>query len=75
MICEEIFEGSAIEKWKEIIFHANPSVVSKELERILEELARYDLQKDGLEETIENLAQAKQDLAIQSMGNILSQNE
>ncbi len=72
---EEIFEGSAIEKWKEIVFHANPSVVAKELERILGELARFHLQKEGLEENLENLKRAKQDLAIESMGNILSQNE
>lgn len=72
---EELFEGSPIEKWKEIIFHANPSVVSKELERILEELARAELQKEGLEENFENLKRVKQDLAIHSMGNILSRNE
>lgn len=72
---EEIFEGDPIEKWKEIIFHANPSVVSQELERMLEELAILELQKEGKEINLENLARAKQDLAIQSMGNILSQNE
>lgn len=72
---EELFEGSPIEKWKEIILHANPSVVSRELERILEELARAELQKEGLEESLENLNKVKQDLAIHSMGNILSQNE
>lgn len=72
---DELFEGSAIKKWQEIILHANPSVVSKELERILEELARAELQREGIEENPENLEKAKQDLAIHSMGNILSRNE
>ncbi|WP_027327568.1 DUF2018 family protein [Helicobacter pametensis] len=72
---DEIFEGDPIAKWKEIIFNANPSVVSQELDRILEELAQYELLKEGVDLTFENLKSTKQDLAIQSMGNILSQNE
>lgn len=72
---DEIFEGSAIEKWKEIIFHANPSVVGRELERLLEELAKAELVNEGKELTRENIAQQMQDLAITSMSEILSQNE
>ncbi|MCE3046824.1 DUF2018 family protein [Helicobacter kayseriensis] len=72
---DELFEGDPILKWKEIIFHANPSVVADELERLLEEIAKAELEKEGEEINLENLKQMKQDLAIQSMGNILSQNE
>lgn len=72
---DEIFEGSAIEKWKEIIFHANPSVVGRELERLLEELAKAELVSEGVELTKENITQQMQDLAITSMSEILSQNE
>lgn len=72
---DEIFEGSAIEKWKEIIFHANPSVVGRELERLLEELAKAELVNEGKELTRENITQQMQDLAITSMSEILSQNE
>lgn len=72
---DEIFEGSAIEKWKEIIFHANPSVVGRELERLLEELAKAELMSEGKELTRENITQQMQDLAITSMSEILSQNE
>lgn len=72
---EEIFEGDPIQKWKEVILHANPSVVGFELERILERLASLELEKEGREEDLERLKQIKIDLVIQSMGNILSQNE
>lgn len=72
---DEIFEGSVIEKWKEIIFHANPSVVSKELERLLEELAKAELKEEGEELTFENITKQKQNLALASMSEILSQNE
>lgn len=72
---DEIFEGSAIEKWKEIVFHANPSVVGRELERLLEELAKAELVNEGRELTRENITQQMQDLAITSMSEILSQNE
>lgn len=72
---EEIFEGSVIEKWKEIIFHANPSVVGKELERLLEELAKAELEKEGKELTLENITLQKQNIALSSMSEILSRNE
>lgn len=72
---DEIFEGSVIEKWKEIIFHANPSVVGKELERLLEELAKAELREEGKELTLENLELQKQNIALASMSEILSQNE
>lgn len=72
---DEIFEGSPIDKWKEIILNANPSVVSNELERLLDELAKYELLAQGVEPTFENLQREKKNLAILSMGNILSQNE
>lgn len=72
---EEIFEGSPIEKWKEIILSANASIVSDELERLLSELAYLELQNEGEELSMENIHQRKCNLAITSMGEILSKNE
>ena len=72
---DELFEGSVIEKWKEIVFHANPSVVGRELERLLEELAMAKIEKEGGELSLENIEFQKQNLAITSMSEILSQNE
>ncbi|WP_300223323.1 DUF2018 family protein [uncultured Helicobacter sp.] len=72
---EELFEGSPIQKWKEIIFHANPSVVEAELERLLEDLAICELEKEGGELSFENIQKKKNDLAITSMSEILSKNE
>lgn len=72
---EELFEGSPIQKWKEIIFYANPSVVEAELERLLEDLAICELEKEGGELSFENIQKKKNDLAITSMSEILSKNE
>ncbi|WP_304150413.1 DUF2018 family protein, partial [Helicobacter bilis] len=35
----EVFEGSPVDKWKEVIFNASRTLASKEIERLLEELA------------------------------------
>lgn len=75
MMFEEIFEGSPIEKWKEIVLNANASVVGVELERLLDELARFELEKESQEICAENLHRKKCDLAITSMSEILSKNE
>lgn len=72
---DELFEGSAIQKWKEIVLNASPSCVGKELERLLGELAVYELEKEGEEVNAENIYQKKCDLAITSMSEILSKNE
>lgn len=72
---EEIFEGDPIEKWKEIILHAHSRAVYDELDHLLTEWARFELQKDGVEESLDNLNAKKRDLAIQSMASILSQND
>ncbi|RDU69511.1 DUF2018 domain-containing protein [Helicobacter cholecystus] len=72
---DELFEGSPIAKWKEIILHASPSCVEEELERLLEELAVYELQQEGEEINAQSINRKKCDLAITSMSKILSKNE
>ncbi|ANV97481.1 hypothetical protein BBW65_01020 [Helicobacter enhydrae] len=72
---EELLEGCPIEKWKEIVLHASPLPVERELERLLGELARYELERDGQEVSFEAIKKQKQSLAITSMANILSANE
>lgn len=81
-------EGGVLQKWVDVILHANPNVVCQELQRILElvtlqeevlsslgassrvdELYRQMHSDSTLRERIE---MAKQNFAIQSMGNILS---
>ena len=87
----EIFEGEPIGKWKDIIFHASRTLASNELERILEELALYELalQEHGIEinrrdlyyrshhdaDFKQRLQEHKNSLAIESMSKILSENE
>lgn len=87
----EIFEGNPISKWKEVIFNASRTLASNELERLLEELALYELALEE-QETQVNLRelyykvhhdealkvkfqQTKNSLAMESMSKILSENE
>lgn len=72
---DELFEGSPIQKWKEIIFNASASCVEDELERLLGELAVYELEREGEEVNAQSIYQKKCDLAIVSMSEILSKNE
>lgn len=87
----EIFEGSPIDKWKEVIFNASRTLANKEIERLLEELALYEMafeaeeKPTNLREFFYNIhhdaefkkrfLEKKNSLAIESMAKILSENE
>lgn len=87
----EIFEGEPVSKWKEIIFHASRTLATNELDRLLEELALYELafdecdiefdMRDFYHKTHHDdkfkkaLQERKNSLAIESMSKILSENE
>ncbi len=83
----DIFSGSPIDKWYEIIFHAHRGLAEGELNRILENLALCEMLLDEIEPDWENkimkLKFSREDslntrmnnLAIESMGNILTQSE
>ncbi|AFI06248.1 DUF2018 family protein [Helicobacter cetorum] len=87
----EIFEGSPLDKWNDILFHASRKLSKKELERLLELLALLEtfIEEEDLEEKFRFFANAltcneelqqriesrKTDIVIQSMANILSGNE
>ncbi len=81
-------DSDILQKWRDVILHANPNVVCRELDRILELLILQDevLLELGASSRVdelyrqmhsnislkEKIEMAKQDFAIQSMGNILS---
>lgn len=86
----ELFGKPPLEKWKEIMQNASPTLVGLELERLLEEVALLELfiESKGLdcaevrdyarsfdEEQKENLRAMKDSLAIESMGIILGNHE
>ncbi|WP_104713521.1 DUF2018 family protein [Helicobacter cetorum] len=87
----EIFEGSPLDKWNDILFNASKKLSKKELERLLELVALLEtfIEEENLEEKfrffantltsnegIQQKVETKQnDIAIQSMANILSENE
>ena len=87
---EHIFEWLPKEKWLEIIFNASNNLTSAELIRILERLAAMEILLEKRlgetweeelqyllksEEVAEEIHRHTQNLAIESMGNILTQNE
>lgn len=87
----EVFEGSPIHKWKEVIFNASRTLASKEIERLLEELALYEMAFEAEEKPAnlreffynvhhdndfkQRFTEKKNSLAIESMSKILSENE
>ncbi|PAF41655.1 DUF2018 family protein [Helicobacter sp. 11S02596-1] len=87
----EILEGSPIEKWKDIIFNASRNLAGIELERLLELQAIYEVAFEEFElenklrelymrlnedtEFQEKVRQQKNNIAIESMAKILSENE
>lgn len=86
----ELFGKPPLEKWKEIMQNASPTLVGLELERLLEEVALLELfiESKGLdcaevrnyarsfdEEQKETLRAMKDSLAIESMGIILGNHE
>lgn len=84
---DDIFEGSPIDKWLEIVFHSHRSLAEAELRRILENLALCEMLLDEVEpdwerkitklkHALDEKTQSRvANLAIESMGNILTQSE
>ncbi|WP_345993845.1 DUF2018 family protein [Sulfurimonas sp. HSL-1716] len=85
---DDIFMGSPKSKFMDIIFNANRGLVDAELERIIERMAVLELmlnaddaealERDIAQFAFENLddVQTKvKSLYIESMGNVLTQNE
>ncbi|MDA3968025.1 MULTISPECIES: DUF2018 family protein [Helicobacter] len=87
---DHIFEGLPQDKWLDIIFNASRTLSSKELHRILERLATLEILLEkrlgesweeelnyivNSEESSEEIHRYTQNIAIDSMGKILSQNE
>lgn len=87
---DHLFEGVPQDKWVEIIFNASPTLSSKELQRLLEHCAALEILLEKRlgetweeelkyllndEESSDVLYHHTQNLAIESMGNILSNNE
>lgn len=79
----EVLSGDPVQKWSDIILHASPTLAKKELDRILELLATYELafEESGADvrkfiHTHEAaIAAQKRNIAIESSANILSENE
>ncbi|PAF49748.1 hypothetical protein BKH41_00095 [Helicobacter sp. 12S02232-10] len=87
----EMLEGSPIEKWKDIIFNASRNLSGIELERMLELQAIYEVAFEEFElenklkelymrlkedvEFQEKVKHQKNNIAIESMAKILSENE
>ncbi|RAX57922.1 hypothetical protein CCZ01_04650 [Helicobacter monodelphidis] len=86
---DDIFSGSPIDKWLEIIFHSHRGLAEAELRRLLESLALCEMLLDSQksEEDWEkqvatmkfseenHLQERMNNLAIESMGKILTQSE
>ncbi|WP_295702014.1 DUF2018 family protein [Helicobacter mastomyrinus] len=86
---DAFFEGTPLQKWQEIIHNASPTLVSLELESLLERIAIYEmlLHKQGIdaqlaleqsrfdESILVELEEMKNNLAIDSMAKILSNHE
>lgn len=49
----DMFSGSPIDKWRDVIFNASKTLAHKELERILEELALYEIAFEMIEDSQE----------------------
>ncbi len=87
---EHIFEGLPQDKWLEIVLNASKAATNVELKRILERLAAMEILCEkrlgetweeelkyllSSEEVSDEIHRHMQNLAIESMGNILTQNE
>lgn len=79
----EVLQGNPIQKWIEVMQNASPTLVAQELERLLELLAAFELafEEGGadLRKFIhthqDSIKIQKQNIAIESMAKILSENE
>ncbi len=85
---DAFFEGTPVQKWQEVIHNASPTLVSLELESLLERIAIYEvlLLKQGIDtqlaleryrfdEEFQSVEEMKNALAIESMAKILSNHE
>ncbi|TLD89077.1 DUF2018 family protein [Helicobacter sp. MIT 05-5294] len=87
---EHILEGLPQEKWIDIIFNASQGLSAKELTRLLERQGAMEILLEKRlgemweeelnylihsEESSEEIHHRVQNIAIESMGNILTQNE
>lgn len=86
---DAFFEGTPLEKWKEIILHASPTLVGNELEEILKKVALQEMMLESLgvntaemtnlfyanEDKLAQLEERTANLAIESMGKILGNHE
>lgn len=79
----EVLEGDPVKKWCEIMLNASPTLAQKELEKLLEMLAIYELayEENGgdlrrfVHNNKEKIEAKKRDIAIDSSAKILSENE
>ncbi|TLE00383.1 DUF2018 family protein [Helicobacter japonicus] len=86
---DAFFDGTPVEKWKEVVLNASPTLVGLELESLLERIAVYEalLEAQGIdiestfmqyrfdENNRDSLRAIKDNLAIDSMAKILSNHE
>jgi hypothetical protein len=85
---DDIFMGSPKSKFHDIVFNANRNLVELELERLIERQAALELMLgefhgEELERKIDtfmlenkdDVVEVAKNLYIESMGNVLSQNE
>ena len=87
---EHLLEGLPQDKWVEIIFNASQGLSAQELTRLLEKQAAMEILLEkrlgemweeelaylvNSEESSEEIHHRTQNIAIESMGNILTQNE
>lgn len=87
---DHIFEGLPQDKWIEIIFNASRGLSTRELTKMLERQAAMEVLLEkrlgemweeelsyvvNSEEDSEEIHHRVQDIAMESMGNILTQNE
>lgn len=84
---DAFFDGTPVDKWKEIILNASPTLVGLELERLLERMAIAEmvlenqgieldeLSRDFLNEKKAQVEERTMSLAIESMGKILGNYE
>lgn len=83
------FEGTPMDKWKEVILNASPTLVGVELEHLIERLVTYEilLEQNGIEaeeafwqychnsDNKSHIEERKNNVVIESMGKILGQYE
>ena len=82
---DAFFDGTPVEKWKEVVLNASPTLVGLELESLLERIAVYEALGIDIESTFmqyrfdennrDSLRAIKDNLAIDSMAKILSNHE